>query len=124
LDAQEIWNRLRNATKNGELGATTTGPGSAAQYGVLAIDSTMSIRVSDVDRALELLEVVPTRAFPNIELFEVEDETSLFDCRIVNNVIWASPIQTLLELATGSPREKEAAEKLEMKLLGAEASLL
>lgn len=124
LSPYEAWDRLRAAVESGELSAATTGLGSAAHYGALATESRISLRVSDKIRAMELLEVTPSRAFPNVEIFEDEDETALFDCRLDNRIIWASPIQTLLELATGGPREKDAAEQFETRLLDEGAARL
>jgi hypothetical protein len=42
-----------------------------------------------------------------------------FDLRADGNALWASPIQTWLELTHGGPREREAAEGLERRLIEA-----
>ena len=113
----ECWERLRGAIASSYISAASTGLGSATHYDALATEDKISLRVSDSIKAMELLKVTPTRAFPNIEFSEDDDETALFDCRLENGVIWASPIQTLLELSAGGPRERDASDQFETRLL-------
>lgn len=93
-----------------------TGLGSAAKYRVLSGPDKLSLYVSDLDAAAEVVGMRETRAFPNIELIESKDDLTYFDARRQGNEVWASPIQTWLELATGGPREREAAQSLRVAL--------
>lgn len=117
LSHTECWKRLRGSVETGYIKATSTGLGSASHYNALAIEDKISLRVDDSTRVMELLDVTPSRAFPNIEITEDDDETAFFDCRLEEGVIWASPIQTLLELSAGGPRERDASQQFETKLL-------
>lgn len=63
--------------------------------------------------------------FPNLQLIEEKSDVVYFDARQEGVARWASPIQAWLELSLGGPREREAAQSLEMALLkGQEDPLL
>lgn len=93
-----------------------TGLGSAAKYHVLSGPDKLSLYVSDLDASAEVIGMRETRAFPNIELIESKNDLTYFDVRRQGNELWASPIQTWIELATGGPREREAAQSLRAAL--------
>ncbi len=117
LNPSECWCRLTAAMQDGRFKVATTGLGSAAHYDALAIEDRLNLSVNNAGLAIELLQITPTRAFPNVELTVATDEPPYFDCRYENKAVWASPIQTLLELSAGGPRERDAAQRLEAKLL-------
>jgi hypothetical protein len=108
LPSMEIWSRLQAAG----LAAVVTGDGSAGRYGLLSGAERLCLYVPEIEKATQVLEVTPTRLFPNIELIETGDETLYFDARKRPDGWWASPIQVWLELATGGPRERDAAQAL------------
>ena len=93
-----------------------TGLGSAARYQVLSGPDKLSLYVSDLDAAADAIGMRETRVFPNIELIENQEDLTYFDARRREDGVWASPIQTWLELATGGPREREAAKLLRAAL--------
>lgn len=121
LSASEIWQRLSQSSTKETLNSVVTGLGSAAHYGALSGPGQISLYVSHLDTAGELLEVEQTRVFPNIQLIEERSDTVYFDARSDGQVRWASPIQTWLELATGGPREQDASRMLETKLASGRA---
>ena len=121
LPREEIWRRLRNTASPMALRAGTTGLGSAGRYGVLSGPERISLYVTDLSEAADLLEVRATRAFSNIDLIEETEDLVYFDARENDPLLWASPIQTWLELATGGPREQDAAQMLEAALIGGRA---
>ncbi len=94
----------------------STGIGSASRYKLLSGIDRTSLYVNNLDLALDLLNIKPTKVFPNIELIEEHNDMVYFDPRRDPDMIWASPIQTWIELKMGGPREKEAAALLEEAL--------
>jgi hypothetical protein len=116
LVPQSIWDTLSNAGQNG-LRAVTTGIGSAGKYKLLSGVDRQSIYVDNLQRAVEILQVRPGNAFSNIELLECRKNIVYFDARKDGSIVWASPIQTWVELATSGPREQEVAQQLESMLL-------
>jgi len=116
LSQSQIWEKLSEAMDNNGLRGVATGVASAGRYRVLSGVEMLSLYVSDLERASELLEVRSTRAFANIQIFEERKNVVYFDARTEGSIRWASPIQTWLELANGASREQEAAEELERLL--------
>ena len=117
LTGQEVWQRLQEANQNGAMRYVATGSASANHYGVLSGGERLSLYVTSLEAVSNLLEVKSTRVFPNIELVEVKSELVYFDARRANREVWASPIQTWLELVSGNAREQDAANLLQQQLL-------
>lgn len=119
LSAAACWSALE---QHPALKFATTGRGSAPQYTGLAIPDRLQLYVSDLEVARQLIQSRETVAFPNVELLETTDEAAYFDARHHPDGIWASPIQTYLELSQASARERDVAVALRSKLLQAAAS--
>ena len=117
LSPTECWNRLGKEILESPYRACTTGLGTAGHYGVISTENRQALRVSSIAKTVDLLEITPTSAFPNIELSEDSEEIGYFDCRQSDGMLWASPIQTLLELSAGGPRERDTALRFEARLL-------
>lgn len=96
--------------------AVVTGVGSAPHYGVLSGSDVLSVYVSDLQAALRAAPVHATRVFPTIRLIEERSDVPYFDARRAEGLLWASPVQTWLELASGGPRERQAAETLALAI--------
>ena len=96
---------------------SATGEGSAGAYGLLSSGEKLSLYVPNLSAATKTLGVNETRVFPNIQLIETRGETEYFDTRVSEGGIWASPVQTWLELSSAGPREQEAAREIEKMLL-------
>ena len=77
----------------------------------------LQLYVSDLPRAREALHSRETVAFPNVELLETTDEVVYFDAREDSAALWASPLQTYLELSRASPRERDVAGDLRKRLI-------
>jgi hypothetical protein len=118
LSATEVREKLHESGTR----CVTTGLGSAARYKVLSGSERLSLYVEDMETAVQSLEVAPGVVFPNLELIEEKDEAVYFDAREAEGVLWASPVQTWLELSTAGPREREAATGLEAMLLRGEGA--
>lgn len=117
LSREELWQRLATARRLNGLRATASGISSAEYYGLLSGVDRLTLHVDDIDETAELLEIREGRAFANIELVEADKNLLFFDLREQANVLWASPIQTWLELVQGGPREQQAAKIIEQRLL-------
>ncbi len=90
-----------------------SGASSIAKYGVMGREEIVTIYCDSLSRATEALgETTETERFPDIELKETSDQTVYFDLRTDNDVPYASPIQSFLELANGDKREKDASRQV------------
>jgi hypothetical protein len=117
LDTENIWERLDGLRREGALRSVMTGLSSAGHYRLLSGLETPRLYVSDLRKACEVLEIKQGRGFANIHLYEDRKNLVFFDARSENRILWSSPIQTWLELATAGPREQEAADEMEHLLL-------
>ena len=53
-----------------------------------------------------------TTRFPNVSVFETDDDTVYFDSRPSDGYLWTPPLQVYLTLANGGKREREIAALL------------
>ncbi len=117
LSIEQVWQRLGEVRPSprgmeGTLRFVATGLGSAARYRVLSGPDRLSLYVNNLAAVADLIELRPTRVFPNLELTEDTSDSVYFDVRREGKEVWASPVQTWLELSTGGPRERDAAQAL------------
>jgi hypothetical protein len=124
LKREGVWARLSDARRECGLRAAATGMASADHYGVLSGMERLSLYVDDLSESATVLEVKEGRTFANIELIETDKNLHFFDIREDNGEIWASPVQTWLELAQGGPREREAATSLGRALIAGRGEAL
>ena len=124
LEPEQVWRSLAEAAGPGGLRCAATGTASAGRYGVLSSTEPLALYVSSLSAAASLLQVTETRAFPNITLVEARKNLFYFDTRPRGDAVWASPIQTWLELAQAGPREQEGARALEQPIVEGRAAEL
>jgi hypothetical protein len=117
LSPEHVWDALKEERTFGSLRAVATGLSSAGHYKALSGGGRLQLYVSDINYATTRLALRTGKAFANIELHEDRKHAVYFDAREEGAMLWASPIQTWLELATGGPREQEAATAIEQMLL-------
>lgn len=119
LESDELWARLHSLRPS--VRVVTTGRGSARHHANLAGPARVQLYASDVQAVAQALEAVPTQAFPNLELAQVDEDAPYFDAREHDGVVWSSPLQCYLELARvgADPRERDVAEGLRTRLLDA-----
>lgn len=115
LALEDCWLRLRQSRDRIKLVAT--GRGSASHYTGLLGPQRLQLYVNDLNLVKQTLLAEETVAFPNVELHETQDETVYFDARERDGALWASPIQTYLELSRATARERDVAEKLRARVL-------
>jgi hypothetical protein len=117
FDRSAVWEKLRLASESHRLRFAATGYYSASHYGVLSPSEKLSIYVDDLPTALSALEFSEAKAFANCELIETKKNFPFFDLKRDNGIVWASLVQTWLELANGNSREQEAGQDLERMIL-------
>lgn len=99
------------------LPLVATGTSSVSQFAVMQRGDVLSVYCPHLKMLLERLSGSPSDRFPNLEIFETEDETVYFDARQEGDFWWASPVQVYLELMTGDKRDREVAEQVKSFLL-------
>ncbi len=88
---------------------------SLRRYAPFAIAGVRAVMVSDLDASIKALrgKVVPAGEEADLELLEATDEECFFDTRVdEENIHWAGPVQTWMELQGGQGRYLVAAEKV------------
>ena len=98
-----------------------TGASSVGRYAVVGRESMFSF-YCETDPAALLKDISASidleNPFPNLELLWTEDERVFFDRRDTrDNRVFASPVQTWLELQKGDKRDQEAAAELRASML-------
>jgi len=98
-----------------------TGASSVGRYAVIGRESMFSFYcesdpaalLKDLNASIEV-----DSPFPNLELLQTEDERVYFDCQDTrDNRVFASRIQTWLELQKGDKRDQEAAAEVRASIL-------
>jgi len=117
LSSEECWRRLGENRHKPRFRNIATGLGSASHYEVLSGQNSLQLYVDQTIDICKLLESVPTKVFPNLEIIEVDGNIPFFDGRLEGERLWSSPIQTWIELANGNSREQDAARLLESDIL-------
>lgn len=115
---------LRPGALGARLAASTsravlTGRSSTLRYAVMGREDTITVYCESIPDVVEALgaDFKPVDRFANLELLESVDPGIYFDCRPVDGVPYASPIQTYLELASGDKREQEVAAQVRSLIL-------
>jgi len=99
------------------LPVVATGLCSVSRYATMQREEMLSVYCP---RRAPLLEQLPSREterFPNLELIETDAQPLYFDSQEDEGFLWASPLQTYLELMAGDKRDRETAEQVRAYLL-------
>jgi hypothetical protein len=107
---------LRKAFGN-KIPAVTTGLASVSRYAVMQAGEKLSIYCSDPDGWVKDLPGSQDDRFPNLSVIKTTEASVFFDVRPVKGVIWASPVQTYLELIAGDKRDQETALQVKEVIL-------
>lgn len=89
-----------------------TGLSSVSKYAVMQRGDMISFYCPQISSFLEHIPADRTDRFPNIELIETSEEPVYFDPFESEGILWASPIQTYLELMIGDKRDRETADQV------------
>ncbi len=109
---------LARSAQRTSLPVMLTGLSSVTRYAVMQRGDTIRVYCPNATRLLDQSQLVETARFPEIEIFEVPDESVFFDSREgAQGVRFASPVQTYLELMNGDKRDRETAEQVKDAIL-------
>ncbi len=109
IENETIQKFISKKIKDIKLPVVATGISSVTRFAVMQSNEIFSIYCPDLEKITALFSDTKNDRFPNLEIFETDDETVYFDTRQGDSFIWASPVQTYLELMTGDKRDKETA---------------
>ncbi len=84
---------------------------SAAVYTAVP-DTDLKLFTPAADVILQGTTFTETTRFPNVSVFETDDDTVYFDSRPSDGYLWTPPLQVYLTLANGGKREREIATLL------------
>jgi hypothetical protein len=117
LGPKELRMRLQGWVEKSGARVVLTGTSSTEAYAVMAREPAQSFYSSDLGGAIKSLgdDIRETDRFANVSLLETRDDFVYFDRR---PGLWASPIQSYLELFAGDQRERETADQVRRVILG------
>lgn len=113
----KLWRLLREGAADEATLIVATGLSSVGQYAVMAREDLLAVYCPRCDGLMERLGAPETDRFANVELVETDEEPHYFDSRDQNGFVWASPLQTYLELMAGDKRDQETAEQVKALLI-------
>ncbi len=114
---QELPRLLREKSELAMAPVVATGFSSVSWYAVMQRSDILSAYCPRATALLEQLNGDENDRFPNVELLETEEQPVYFDAREEEGFLWASPVQTYLELMTGDKRDQETADQVRSYLL-------
>jgi DNA-binding transcriptional ArsR family regulator len=102
-----------------QVDVALTGRSSVEAYAVMGRDEYPVLYTNRIDPLLQQWgsDVEEATRFIELELQQTTDPTVFFDARKQRDLIYASPVQTFLELASGDKREREVAEQIRDQIL-------
>lgn len=112
-----IYQTILNQAEKTGLPFMAAGISSVGRYAVMQRGEPLTVYCPRLELLLDRLAGTQTERFPNLELIETEDETVYFDFRKDGDFIWASPVQTYLELMAGDKRDQETAAQVRSFIL-------
>ncbi len=120
---EELTRLIREKSDAAIAPVVATGLSSVPRYAVMQRDEILSVYCPRGDALLKQLPGKEDSRFPNFELLETEEQPVYFDAREEKGFLWASPLQTYLELAAGDKRDRETAEQVRSYLLNGDRSM-
>jgi len=112
--------RALAATARAGCRLVLTGAASVNRYATMAREPVISVYCDDSSKRLIerlKLKVEPDARFPNLELLSTDEQNVYFDRRIEPEGVFASPVQTWLEMVAGDKRQQAVAEQVRDSLL-------
>jgi len=107
---------VRQARK-AKVPVVATGLSSVTHYATMQRGEMLSVYCPRPEDVLEGVSGSMTDRFPNVEILETDDETVYFDASCEDGFMWASPVQTYLELMAGDKRDRETAVQVRSYIL-------
>lgn len=100
-----------------EIPAAVTGTSSVSRYAVMQRGDVLRIYCPDPKGWLAKLPGDQSDRFPTLSIIQTEDASVYFDARAEEGMVWASPVQTYLELMKGDKRDRETATQVRDTIL-------
>jgi hypothetical protein len=121
LSGKDLLQRLAAASAKIKAPVVATGLSSVGRYAVMQREEKLAVYCPRTDLLLEQLAPASSAAtrFPNLEIFDTQDPTVYFDATRESEFLWASPVQTYLELMAGDKRDQDTASQVRALLLNA-----
>ena len=107
---------LKEAYQSG-IPAAATGTSSVSRYAVMQPGDVLRIYCPDPKGWLAKLPGDQSDRFPTLSIIQTEDASVYFDARAEEGMVWASPVQTYLELMKGDKRDLETATQVRDRIL-------
>ena len=114
---QTVIQVLRDGAQQTNLPIMATGLSSVSRYALMQREEIFSVYCP---RSARLIDQLPGRAddrFPNLEIIQAAEQALYFNSKKEDGFLWASPVQTYLELMAGDKRDRETAEQVRATLL-------
>lgn len=100
-----------------DIPAVLTGVSSVSLYAVMQAGQTPSLYCPDPEALLAKMPGARTERFPTFTVIQTEEASLYFDARREKDMVFASPVQTYLELMAGDKRDQETAQQLKESIL-------
>jgi hypothetical protein len=99
--------------------SVVTGACSAVRYAAMAREEKVQVYCSSIEALIRAAggSICETERFADLELLETNDDTVYFDARPENDIRWASPVESYLELMSGDKRDRETADQIRARIL-------
>jgi hypothetical protein len=117
LDGNALLKRLSELSGKIMVPIVATGLSSVSRYAIMQREEKLSVYCPRGEELLSLLAPTASSRFPNLEIIDTMDATAYFDAREEQGFMWASPVQTYLELMRGDKRDQEVAGQIKSFLL-------
>ena len=117
LDGNALLKTLSELSEKIKVPIVATGMSSVSRYAVMQREEKLSVYCPRGEELLSLLAPTTSSRFPNLEIIDTMDTTAYFDARKEQGFMWASPVQTHLELMNGNKRDQEVAGQVKSFLL-------
>jgi hypothetical protein len=117
LDKQALMNRLSEISSKSKQPFMVGGLSSATQYAIMQRGEALLIYSPKPEILLNALPCKETDRFPNLIVIDNREYATYFDARKDESLLWASPVQTYLELIKGDKRDQETAEQVKNLIL-------
>jgi hypothetical protein len=108
---------LRTESNRAGLPVVAAGLSSVWRYATMQREDMLSVYCPRCAPLVDRLPGRETARFPNLEIIETDEQPPYFDAQDDDGFLWASPVETYLELMAGDKRDRETAEQVRAYVL-------
>lgn len=117
LNIIDLQRKITEKAGERSIRVTATGTSSAERYAVMAQSGPLSVYCENITELLKDIPYEEAPWFPNLELIETSNQSVYLDARQDASFIWASPVQTYLELMNEDARAQSIAFNVRQYIL-------